>query len=142
MTTAPKSQTRVSDDNGPHEARFAALGLRPVGAKDGRSELRWRPTEFTSNSRGHVHGGLIGSIIDDCSAMAIHSAIDGFVSTPTVSMHIDYLLPVFLDNDYVCRGSVVRVGGRLAVADTTIENSDGQLCVRGTGTFVLFRGGS
>jgi acyl-coenzyme A thioesterase PaaI-like protein len=35
----------------------------------------------------------------------------------------------------------VRVGGRLAVADTTIENTEGKLCVRGTGTFVLFRGG-
>ena len=142
MATESSSQQRVSDETGPHEARFAALGLRPVGAKDGRSEVRWRPTEFTSNSRGHVHGGLVGSVIDDCSAMAIHSAIDGFVSTPTVSMHIDYLLPIFLGQDYVCRGSVVRVGGRLAVADTTIESSDGQLCVRGTGTFVLFRGGS
>jgi uncharacterized protein (TIGR00369 family) len=140
VSTDSSSKTRVSVDNGPHEARFAALGLTPIGAKDGRSELRWRPTEFTSNSRGHVHGGLVGSVIDDCSAMAIHSAIDGFVSTPTVSMHIDYLLPILLGQDYLCRGSVVRVGGRLAVADTTIENSDGQLCVRGTGTFVLFRG--
>ncbi len=142
MSTDSSSRTQISEDSEPHEARFAALGLSPVGAGGGRSELRWRPTEFTSNSRGHVHGGLVGSVIDDCSAMAIHNAIDGFVSTPTVSMHIDYLLPIFLGQDYVCRGSVVRVGGRLAVADTTIVNSEGQLCVRGTGTFVLFRGGS
>jgi uncharacterized protein (TIGR00369 family) len=141
VSTDSAANNRVSDESGPHEARFAALGLSPVGAKDGRSEIRWRPTAFTSNSRGHVHGGLVGSVIDDCSAMAIHSAIDGFVSTPTVSMHIDYLLPIFLGQDYVCRGSVVRVGGRLAVADTTIETAEGELCVRGTGTFVLFRGG-
>jgi uncharacterized protein (TIGR00369 family) len=141
VSTDSASEPHASEDFGPHEARFATLGLSPVGAKDGRSEIRWHPTPFTSNSRGHVHGGLVGSVIDDCSAMAVHSAIDGFVSTPTVSMHIDYLLPIFLGQDYLCRGSVLRIGGRLAVADTTIENSAGELCVRGTGTFVLFRGG-
>jgi uncharacterized protein (TIGR00369 family) len=130
-----------TEESHPHEARFATLGLQPVSAGDGRSHSIWKPTPFAANSRGHVHGGLLGAIIDDCCAMAVHSAVDEPISTPTVSMHIDYLRPVFLAKEYVCRGYVVRLGGRLAVADTLVEDSEGELCVRGTGTFVIMRMG-
>ena len=128
------------DDIQPHMARFDALGVHRLTSGDGRSQLTWTPTAFASNSRGHVHGGLVGSIIDDCSAMAVHSAVGEPVGTPTVSMHIDYLRPLVLGQSYTCRGAVLRVGGRLAVADTTIEDADGQVCVRGTATFALVRG--
>jgi uncharacterized protein (TIGR00369 family) len=54
-------------------------------------------------------------------------------------MHIDYLRPLAIGADYVCTGEVLRIGGRLAVADVRIVDAEGVLCVRGTGTFAVTR---
>ena len=40
-------------------------------------------------------------------------------------MHIDYLRPLAIGADYVCTGEVLRIGGRLAVADVSIVDAEG-----------------
>jgi uncharacterized protein (TIGR00369 family) len=121
-----------------HRERAELLGYE-VASFDAGSVAHWRPTAFMSNSMGKVHGGLVGTLVDDVCAMALRAADQSIVASPTVSMHIDYLRPLSIGADYVCTGEVLRVGGRLAVADVSIVDAEGVLCVRGTGTFAVTR---
>jgi uncharacterized protein (TIGR00369 family) len=121
-----------------HSDRAKLLGYE-LSWSDGGSIAHWIPAPFMSNSAGRVHGGLVGSIVDDVAAMALRSADPAILMSPTISMHIDYLRPLALGAHYLCKGKVLRLGGRVGVADTLIIDDDGQLCVRGSGTFAITR---
>ncbi len=122
-----------------HEERAELLGYKVEANDHGGSTGHWRPAPFMSNSQGRVHGGLVGTIIDDIAAIALRSADPTIATSSTVSMHIDYLRPLVIGADYICTGDVLRIGGRLAVADARIVDSDGQLSVRGSATFAISR---
>lgn len=122
-----------------HRERAELLGYSIEMNDEGGSTGRWRPAEFMSNFQGHVHGGLVGTIIDDIAAIALRSSDPGIASSSTVAMHIDYLRPLVIGAEYVCTGEVLRIGGRLAVADARIVDADGQLSVRGSATFAIAR---
>ncbi len=122
-----------------HRDRAELLGYAVELTETG-SLARWVPTPFMSNSIGVVHGGLVGSVVDDVCAMALRAVDPTIVASPTVSMHIDYLRPLLLGAEYTCRGEVLRMGGRLAVADVDVVDTEGVLCLRGSGTFAVSRG--
>jgi uncharacterized protein (TIGR00369 family) len=121
-----------------HRERAKLLGYELSLTKDG-SLAHWTPSPFMSNSMGRVHGGLVGTIIDDVAAMALRSSDSTILMSPTISMHIDYLRPLVLGSHYLCHGKVLRVGGRVGVADALIVDDAGELCVRGSGTFAITR---
>jgi uncharacterized protein (TIGR00369 family) len=121
-----------------HADRAKLLGYS-VTLTDSGSVAQWIPEPFMSNSMGKVHGGLVGTLVDDVCAMALRAVDDKILASPTVSMHIDYLRPLAIGEHYTCTGEVLRVGGRLGVADVSIVDQEGQLCVRGTGTFAITR---
>ena len=122
-----------------HRDRAELLGYS-VSLTETGSIAKWVPTPFMSNSIGVVHGGLVGSVVDDVCAMALRAVDPKIVASPTVSMHIDYLRPLVLGAEYTCRGEVLRLGGRLAVADVDVVDTEGVLCLRGSGTFAVSRG--
>jgi uncharacterized protein (TIGR00369 family) len=121
-----------------HRERAQLLGYE-LSLTDEGSVAHWTPAPFMSNSMGRVHGGLVGSIVDDVAAMALRSSDPTILMSPTISMHIDYLQPLVLGAPYVCKGQVLRIGGRVGVADALIFDADGRLCVRGSGTFAITR---
>jgi uncharacterized protein (TIGR00369 family) len=137
MTTPidPRAQSEKSR----HRERAQLLGYELTMTSDGGSSARWRPSEFMSNRAGRVHGGLVGTLIDDIAAIALRSTDPTILTSATVSMHVDYLQPLAIGADYVCTGEVLRIGGRMAVADARIVDAAGQLCVRGTATFAITR---
>jgi uncharacterized protein (TIGR00369 family) len=124
-----------------HNERAELLGYSVEINDHGGSTGQWRPAAFMSNSQGRVHGGLVGTIIDDIAAIALRSSDPSIATSSTVSMHIDYLRPLVIGADYACTGEVLRIGGRLAVADALIVDADGQLAVRGSATFAITRSG-
>jgi uncharacterized protein (TIGR00369 family) len=139
MTTPVENDPRAGFEKSRHRERAQLLGYEVTMNDDGGSTARWRPSEFMSNSRGIVHGGLVGTLIDDIAAVALRARDPRILTSATVSMHIDYLLPLVLGADYTGTGEVLRIGGRMAVADARIVDAAGQLCVRGTATFAITR---
>ncbi len=122
-----------------HRERAELLGYEVELTADGGSRALWRPSPFMSNSLGQVHGGLVGTLVDDVAAMALRSADPLIRTSPTVTMHIDYLRPLVLGGEYICTGDVLRMGGRLAVADVRVVDAAGVLCLRGSATFAVTR---
>lgn len=139
MSTPLDQDPRSGFEKSRHRERAELLGYQVTMTDDGGSAARWRPSDFMSNSRGAVHGGLVGTIIDDIAAIALRARDPRIHSSATVTMHIDYMLPLVIGADYTCTGEVLRLGGRMAVADARIFDEAGQLCVRGTATFAVTR---
>ena len=134
----PNWQDAPEFDQSRHRDRAQLLGYEMSVTEEG-SVAHWIPSALMSNSMGRVHGGLVGSIVDDVAAMALRAADPTILMSPTISMHIDYLQPLVLGAHYLCQGKLLRLGGRIGVADVLIIDDEGQLCVRGSGTFAITR---
>ncbi len=116
------------------------LGYSVVSYGDGRCTVEWTPKPPFVNSVGNVWGGAVAAIFDNVCAMAIAAALDPLPAhLPTVTMHVDFLRPLTVGGTYLLHGHVLRVGGRLAVADTNLVDGDGRLLARATGTYSIRR---
>jgi uncharacterized protein (TIGR00369 family) len=112
------------------------FGYRVVSFGDGRCVAEWTPGPPFVNSAGGVWGGAVSAIVDNICAMAVAAAIDPPPRhLPTVSMHVDFLRPLAVGSTYLLHGHALRVGKRLAVADTHIMDRDDQLLARATCTY-------
>ena len=117
--------------------RHQLLGYHVVELGGGRSRLEWTPPASLANPVGFVHGGFVATVIDDCCGTAVVSMLDGPRPFPTVTLTVDFVRGIQVGGTYSCLGSVVRMGRRVTLADTVIEDADGQLLARGTCTFAL-----
>ena len=117
--------------------RSSLLGYRMVEMAEGRSVVSWTPQDNVGNPMGFVHGGFVGVMVDDIAGMAVSSMLPDWRAFPTASLHVDFLRGIRVGDNVCCRGTVVRAGRRLTVADTTIEDGDGQLLARGTCMFAV-----
>jgi uncharacterized protein (TIGR00369 family) len=116
------------------------FGYRVTEFGDGKCLVEWRPVEPFVNVKGGVWGGAVAAVVDNVCAMAVAAALDPAPAhLPTVSMHVDYLRALPANATYFLHGQSLRVGGRLAVADTLVTDVDGLLFVRATCTFAIRR---
>jgi uncharacterized protein (TIGR00369 family) len=116
------------------------FGYRVVSFGDGRCVVEWTPAPPFVNIVGGVWGGAVAAVVDNVCAMAVAAALDPAPRhLPTVSMHVDYLRPLPVGGTYLLHGHALRVGGRLAVADTHVVDADDRLLARATCTFSIRR---
>ena len=116
------------------------FGYRIVSFGDGQCVAEWTPAPPFVNTAGGVWGGAVSAVVDTVCAMAVAAALDQPPRhLPTVSMHVDFLRPLAVGGTYLLHGRALRVGGRLAVADTLIMDTDELLLARATCTFSIRR---
>lgn len=116
------------------------FGYHVVSFGDGRCVAEWTPGPPFVNSAGGVWGGAVSAIVDNICAMAVAAAIDPPPRhLPTVSMHVDFLRPLAVGSTYILNGHALRVGRRLAVADTHITDAGENLLARATCTYSVRR---
>ncbi len=116
------------------------FGYRAVSFGDGRCVVEWTPVPPFVNAIGNVWGGAVAAVFDNTCAMAVAAGLDPPPAhLPTVSMHVDYLRPLAVGGTYLLHGHALRIGGRLAVADTNLVDDDGRLLARATGTYSIRR---
>jgi uncharacterized protein (TIGR00369 family) len=109
-----------------------------VSQGEGRSEATWSPTPDMANPVGNVHGGVIATVIDEVTGLAVITMVEA-ESAPTVSLHIDYLHAVPVGGTYTAVGEVVRIGRAVAIADARILDQAGKVLARGTGIYQIPR---
>ncbi|MBI4998377.1 MAG: thioesterase family protein [Rhodocyclales bacterium] len=127
------------------------LGLRvhsltPAGpqlAFDMRDEL------IGNFVQGRLHGGMIAATLDTVGGLAVAVAIaekhksdtaeqigHRFNRVGTIDMRVDYLRPG-MGRSFVATGRVIRLGGRIASVQMTLENDDGETIATGTAAYVI-----
>lgn len=114
-----------------------ALGIRRLEAKDGhaRCELPVLPSHY--NVIDILHGGVLFTVADTTSGMAVLSL--GGEKVNTVSATINYLRAGKDTEKLVIEADVVKCGRTLAVVDAKVMDDKGELLVTTTMTFMIFR---
>jgi len=99
-----------------------------------RAFVKFRLTRRYTGPPGHVHGGIIATILDE-----IMGKINKLrqVTAMTRQMTIDYLKPVPLGQTLIAEGREQSVHGRLHIRVGEIRNQQGEVLALSRGTFVV-----
>jgi uncharacterized protein (TIGR00369 family) len=95
------------------------LGVLATRVEQGfvRLELPFREELLGDPHRPSLHGGVISMLADTAGGLAIFSSLDNMASrVSTIDIRIDYLRPA-RPEQLAAEATVVRVGGKVGVAD-------------------------
>lgn len=116
------------------------VGMRFVEVEVGRAVFEGEPAEYHYNPIGVVHGGLAATLLDSAMGCAVHSTLPVDVSYTTIEIKVNYLRALTSTTGTVrAEGHVIKVGGRVALAEGRISDAAGTLYAHGTTTCLILR---
>lgn len=112
------------------------LGFEYLGVVDGAYtiELELRSEHMSRAER--AHGGLLFSLLDTALGRAVLEHLPQGRGCATVEMKINYFRPV-QKGRIQARGRLRELTRRLGYAEGEIENEDGRVLARASGTFFI-----
>ncbi|HJV38365.1 MAG TPA: PaaI family thioesterase [Geothrix sp.] len=112
-TLAPDLLERLRDRFHPWPL-ISGWGLTIESVTPGQAVMVLAPTKAVINgSRGTVNGGVLATIADMVSALALSTAFDGAMPFATSDLHIRYLEPA--RGEVRAEAQVVRISGRSGI---------------------------
>jgi uncharacterized protein (TIGR00369 family) len=111
------------------------LDIRVLSLGEGEIELKasWREEWLVNPDRRYTHGGILATLVDLTADWALVSFTGRGV--PTVDLRVDYHRAA-MPGDLTAKGSVVKAGGTLSVAEAKVYDSEGKLCASGRGVYM------
>ncbi|MGA2431922.1 MAG: PaaI family thioesterase [Acidimicrobiales bacterium] len=98
------------------------------------------PLDLACNPHGSVQAGVHSVLLDAAMNFAINAALRGKDRTnATIEMTTELMRPALRGEHYTLRGDVVRLTRQIAYAEATMNNDEGKLVSRATGTFLVHR---
>lgn len=109
-----------------------------IGA--GHVAVSVEPAEYHYNPIGTVHGGLVTTLLDTATGIAVHTTLPVGVGFTTVELKVNFIRPITRDTGRIrCEGEVVHAGRRVAVAEGRVVDAAGKLYAYGTATCLVLR---
>jgi len=115
---------------------FDLLSMRIVDLEPGRSRLEITAARKHLQPFGIVHGGVLASLVDAASAVAVYTEIATGLELTTVEMKLNYLAPAVEGSHLIGLGKCLKHGKTLSLAETRVEDAAGRLLTHGTVTFM------
>ena len=114
-----------------------ALGVVPeeIGESYARTRLPYRGDLL--NSRAHVHGGTLMSVLDFTMSASARGLMLGKLGVATIDMTTSFMEPGL--TDLVIEGRCLRRGKSIAFCEGEIRDPDGKLLCKATASFKLMR---
>jgi acyl-coenzyme A thioesterase PaaI-like protein len=112
------------------------LGMR-FRLEDGRAVAEFRPEPHHQGFPGHMHGGLVATMLDEAMGWAVYGQ---GVWAVTARMSVRFREPVPLSGPLLVAGWVTRTRGPLLDARAEIRTSEGALLAEAEGVFMRVRG--
>ncbi|QEL55265.1 PaaI family thioesterase [Chromobacterium paludis] len=104
----------------------ATLGFEYVGT-DGRKptlRLGWREDLVGNPATGILHGGVITSLVDTCSAIAVTANLPEVETIATLDLRIDYLKSATPGKAIYCRAECYRLASQIAFTRAVCYHDD------------------
>lgn len=102
----------------------------------------WEPTALACNPHGIVQGGVHSVVLDAAMNFAANTGLSGRDRTKaTLEMKTELMRPAAVGERLTVRGAVVRMARLVAYAEARVEDAEGRLVSRATGTFLIHREG-
>ena len=117
------------------------LGMRATSLSVGfaRLEIPWGDELVGDPMRPALHGGVISALADTAGGMAVWGALEHPTArVSTIDLRIDYLRPGKLEA-VSAEASVVRLGGRVGVADIRVfhASAEKETIATGKGVYAI-----
>ena len=114
------------------------LGLKLAKLSAGQADLSLVISKQHQQYRGIAHGGALASLADTAATFAALTIIPNETDVVTIEFKVNFLASM-TGGAAVARGSVVRVGSRVAVSDVRVYGPrKDRLIMTGTFTMLVF----
>ena len=114
---------------------ISGWGLTIESIAPGAAGMALVPTKAVINgARGTVNGGVLATIADMASALALSTAFDGAMPFATSDLHIRYLEPA--RGEVHAEAQVVRISGRSGILECRLTCGD-HLVALSTANFAI-----
>lgn len=118
------------------------LGLTqfPSEVAVGKVSIVFHPQEYHYNPIGTVHGGVISTLLDTASACAVHSMLPIATFFTSLEIKVNFIRALYVKTGEMrCEGSIISLGGRIAVAEAKLFDSTSKLYAHCTQTCLIMR---
>ncbi len=112
------------------------LGLRLDRVEPGIVDVALRIEPQHRNLLGTLHGGMIATLADTATGLAIGSSLDPDGTWTTTALNVTFLAPG-RQGEVTARGRVVRAGRRFGYAEADVVDDHDRLLARATATFAI-----
>ncbi|GAB2940227.1 MULTISPECIES: PaaI family thioesterase [Aquaspirillum] len=104
----------------------ATLGLRFVDSAENWVILAvdWREELVGNPATGVLHGGVITSLVDTCSALSAFTGLEEAEAMATLDLRIDYLKPAQPQQTVFCRAECYKLGRQIAFTRAVCYQQD------------------
>src|SRR5215218_10105567 len=117
----------------PQSGMARTIGFRLEEVGEGHAVLCVRPDERHNNGIGIAHGGLVATLLDSATGVAINTMMQAGRIFTTLEMKINYVRPIRAGAGEVrCEARVIHAGSRVATAEGRVVGEDGKLYAHGT----------
>lgn len=140
----PKDMGRWLGDGGMELLGSLGVSFDDYGVEDddaaGWATASWRPSSLACNPHGIVQAGVHSVVLDAAMNFAVNAGLRGKDRTKaTIELKTETMRPASAGNELAVRGAVMRESRHVAFAEARVEDADGLLVSRATGTFLLER---
>lgn len=122
-----------------HLPHTRILDMQHMHSELGRATmmLPWQDRLVGNRNTGVLHGGVVTSLIDNTSGLAVFSLLEEHEHIATLDLRIDYLKPATPQLAVYCQAECYKLGSQIAFTRATAyqENSD-QPVAYSVGTFM------
>ncbi len=125
---------------------LAAIGVSfdDYGIEDddraGWATASWEPQPVACNPHGVVQAGVHAVVLDAAMNFAVNAGLPGKDRTRgTIELKTETMRPAAAGERLAVRGAVMRQTKQIAFAEARIEDAEGRLVSRSTGTFLVQR---
>jgi uncharacterized protein (TIGR00369 family) len=128
---------------------FLGLEVVAIGREGVTVKVKMKEGLIGNFVRGMLHGGVISSLVDIVggitSAVEVIKKMEGMPKkeifrriekVSTVDLRVDYLRPG-LGAYFLCAGTTVRMGGKVATIEMELTNDGGETIAVGRGTYLV-----
>ena len=115
-------------------SRWLALSLERVDR--GEVDVAMDAQRHHLNLMGTLHGGMIATLADTATGLALRSTLDEGSTFTTTQLAVTFLAPG-REGRIVAKGRVVKRGRRFGYAEADVVDTEGRLLARATATFVV-----
>ncbi len=120
-----------------HIPYLELLGVEPLLCENDRAVTLMRLVPSLRNSRGHVHGGAIMSVLDFTLSAAGRAHDPLGVGLATIDMTTSFIDPGVTDLTFEAR--CLRRGKSIAFCEGEARDTQGKLIAKASGSFKLIR---
>lgn len=112
------------------------IGIELVDARPGEVDLALEAEPRHLNLQGLLHGGMIATLADTATGLAVRTKLEPGTRHVTVQMDVQFLSPG-RPGRILARGRVLRAGRQIAHAEAQITDSAGKLLATAHSTVAI-----